>query len=147
MSASAVVSDSLIARGASIDARVSGSRRSARTCGANGAASPASADVNCGTKRTASKYDGFFVTYRAEVDNKPGDGAPSWIWVESPDADHPAHVDFFLEGDSSMHRFSVIGFSSGATEPARNITQFRVCGVDAPGTGDVCSAWHHLTLG
>lgn len=80
--------------------------------------------------------------YHAEVDNNPGDGRASWLWVGSDNAYAP-HVDFYLRGDSGPHKAN--GKAYGALAPQefdQDITAFRVCGSHGA-VGDACSAWFH----
>jgi hypothetical protein len=103
---------------------------------------PASADTYCGSFCIVDHYVDKLPTihYQAQVDNNPGNGAASWIWVWSSGLGD--HVDYYLNGDGSMHKLYSPFADSASKSLSKDVTAFRVCGPNGFGA-DTCSDWHH----
>ncbi|MCE7006745.1 hypothetical protein LWC34_28535 [Kibdelosporangium philippinense] len=72
--------------------------------------------------------------YEAKADDSPGDGNKGWIWVYTSNYLAPAHVDYYLTNDNSMHTLqtSVQGkegdSESFETFKDQAVRAIRVCG-------------------
>ncbi|MGW5063104.1 hypothetical protein ACWEQ2_38455 [Streptomyces sp. NPDC004096] len=106
-----------------------------------GLALPASASgsVSCDGYYCKASAGALGAYYEAEVDNNPGSGAAAWIWVFTNGS--PSHVDYYLEGDSTMHKYYSPSYGANSMNLSKDVTSFRVCGPNGA-FGDTCtSTW------
>ncbi|WP_306185120.1 MULTISPECIES: hypothetical protein [unclassified Streptomyces] len=102
----------------------------------------ASGSVSCDGYRCTASAGAESKYYEAQVDNNPGNGAASWIWVYS-NSGYQAHADYYLEGDSTMHQYYSPVYGATSMNLGKDVTAFRVCGWNGA-FGDTCtSTWAH----
>ncbi|MCE7006416.1 hypothetical protein LWC34_26830 [Kibdelosporangium philippinense] len=75
-------------------------------------------------------YDGNSA-YQAKADDDPGDGNMGWVWVYTDNYIFPAHVDYYLTNDNSMHTLQTPEEEKGTnfrTFKNQTVRAIRVCG-------------------
>ncbi|WP_186568647.1 hypothetical protein [Streptomyces sp. T12] len=75
----------------------------------------------------------------AQLDNNPGNGAASWIWVWNPVK--PAAVDY-EDYNGNVHRLYVDAGHAATTQPPVDIWRIRACQYETNGIGYYfCGNW------
>ncbi|MFF3606839.1 hypothetical protein [Streptomyces sp. NPDC002463] len=102
-------------------------------------ATPQSASAATQTARKASLWWNG-ARYEAEVDNNPGNGAPSWLWLADYKSDDYvgtiAHVVFV---DGTTGTWGPVYGGTGTVGLPKDVRSFQVCSYFAP-TYTACSA-------
>ncbi|MFJ5035719.1 hypothetical protein ACIQB5_48805 [Streptomyces sp. NPDC088560] len=106
-------------------------------------AAPQTASAAAQTTRSAT-YSSGGATFEAQVDNDPGNGAASWLWL----ADYKwndgvgaiAHVNYV---DGTSQTWGAVTNGTGTVALPEDVSRFQVCEYNRAGFLG-CSAWTYM---
>ncbi|MGW3498625.1 hypothetical protein [Streptomyces sp. NPDC001020] len=89
-------------------------------------------------------YSSGGALFEAQVDNNPGNGAASWLWLaDYKHNDGYAAVAQLYYADGTFHTAGPVTNGAFTAAPPQDVTRFRVCKWNAA-VNYGCSAWTYM---